>query len=532
MVKKEKPDFLFLQETKIERVDVGICRQLWDSEEFNWVAKGSSGASGGLLCMWDRRSFIKKEEFTGDGFVGISGEWGVNKQQFFLVNVYGPNDRQKKIKLWEELRNMVTDKEGSWLIAGDFNAVRGPEEKRGRTGESPDMKDFDEFIVTTDLVDVKLMNRNYTWYKSDGTARSRLDRFLLNTEMSNMEGEWVQQGLPRNISDHCAIVLKSRTTDWGPRPFRVLDAWQQHPDFKKFVEKKWSEMEVEGYAGYKCQQKLKLLKGFLKDWNKEVFGNMETQYEQAVKKIEQVDKQNEISELEEAEIVKRQEGFSEMWECLRKKELIWKQKSRSRWVREGDANTRFFHRMAKGRRAHNNIAGLRCNGAWTDDPDMVKDEIARYFRRVFQGETWNRPKPGNIKFQQISEEKKEWLEKPFSVEEIEEGLRSCDGSKAPGPDGYNFNFLKFAWHCIKEDFIKFFSEFHCNGKLVRGLNSSFIALIPKKLNATELKDYRPISLLGCVYKLLANVLANRLKSMISEVVSDAICLCGGTSVGG
>ncbi|GLT51155.1 hypothetical protein SLA2020_245850 [Shorea laevis] len=176
--------------------------------------------------------------------------------------------------------------------------------------------------------------------------------------------------------------------------------------------------------------------------------------------------------------------------------------------------------MAKGRRAHNNIAGLRCNGAWTDDPDMVKDEIARYFRRVFQGETWNRPKPGNIKFQQISEEKKEWLERPFSVEEIEEGLRSCDGSKAPGPDGYNFNFLKFAWHCIKEDFIKFFSEFHRNGKLVRGLNSSFIALIPKKLNATELKDYRPISLLGCVYKLLAKVLANRLKSVISEVVSD------------
>ncbi|GKU90755.1 hypothetical protein SLEP1_g4707 [Rubroshorea leprosula] len=520
LVQVEKPDFLFLQETKLENVDVSICRQLWNSDEFDWVAKGSSGASGGLICMWDRRQFVKREVFTGDGYVGCAGEWGANKKQYFLINVYGPTDRQKKAGLWEVLRKMVTDKEGCWVIAGDFNAVRGPEERRGRSGESPDMKDFDEFIVTTDLVDVKLSNRRYTWYKPDGTAKSRLDRFLLSTEMCNGEEEWIQQGLPRSISDHCAIVLKSRTSDWGPRPFRVLDAWQQHPDFKKFVEDKWSEMMVEGFAGYKCQQKLRLLKGFLKGWNKDVFGNMEAQYEQAVEKIEQVDMQNEISDLEVAEIVKRQEGFAEMWDVLRKREIIWKQKSRSKWVHEGDANTRFFHRVAKGRRAQNNIAGLKCDGAWIDDPVLVKNEIVRYFSRLFQGEAWNRPKPGDIKFQQLSEEKKDWLERPFSVEEIEEGLRSCEGSKAPGPDDYNFNFLKFAWHCIKEDFINFFSEFHCNGKLVRGLNSSFLTMIPKKLNAVELKDYRPISLIGCVYKLLVKVLANRLKSVISEIVSE------------
>ncbi|GKV29207.1 hypothetical protein SLEP1_g38153 [Rubroshorea leprosula] len=347
LVQVEKPDFLFLQETKLEKVDVSICRQLWNSDEFDWVVKGSFGASG--------------------------GEWGANKKQYFLINVYGPNDRQKNASLWEELRKMVTDKEGCWVIAGDFNAVRGPEERRGRIGESPDMKDFDEFIVTMNLVDVKLSNRRYTWYKPDGTARSRLDKFLLSTEMSNMEGEWIQQGLPRNISDHCAIVLKSRTTNWGPRPFRVLDAWQQHLDFKKFVEDKWS-------------------------WNKEVFGNMEPQYEQAVKKIEQVDMRNEVSDLEDAEIVKRQEGFSEMWDVLRKRELIWKQKSR--------------------------------------------------------------------------------------IEEIEEGLRSCEGSKAPGPDGYNFNFLKYAWHCIKEDFINFFEEFHRNAKVLANRLKSVISKIVSETQST------------------------------------------------
>ncbi|GKV50169.1 hypothetical protein SLEP1_g56882 [Rubroshorea leprosula] len=435
LVREERPDFLFLQETKLERIDVGICKLLWNSDEFEWVAKASSGASGGLLCLWDRRHFVKREEFTGDGYVGISGEWGVNKQECSLINVYGPNDRQKRAKMWEELRKRVIDKEGRWLIAGDFNAVRGPEEKRGKTGVSSDMRDFEEFIVTTGIVDVKLTNRHYTWYKPDGTARSRLDRFWLSTEMNNMGGEWIQQGLPRNISDHCAMVLKSKSTDWGPRPFRVLDAWQQHPEFKKAVEDKWREMAVEGFAGYKCKQKLKMLKEFLKGWNKEVFGNMEAQYVQAVKKIEQFDMQNEVADLEELEIVKRQEGFSEIWDVLRKRELIWKQKSRSRWIQEGDANTRFFHKVANGRRAQNNIAGLMSDGEWIEDPEAVKNEMFKYFRSVFQGDPWNRPKPSGIKFQKISEEKKEWLERPFSVEEIEEGLRSCDGSKALGPNG-------------------------------------------------------------------------------------------------
>ncbi|GKV33811.1 hypothetical protein SLEP1_g42265 [Rubroshorea leprosula] len=462
LVREERPDFLFLQETKLERIDVGMCKILWNSDEFEWVAKASSGASGGLLCLWDRRYFVKREEFTGDGYVGVSREWGENKQQCSLINVYGPNDRQKRAKLWEELRKRMIDKEGWWLIVGDFNVVRGPEERRGKTGVSFDMRDFEEFIVSTGLVDVKLMNRRYTWYKPDGTAMSRLDRFLLSTQMNNMGGEWIQWGLPRNIFYHCAMVLKSKSTNWGPRPFRVLDSWQQHPGFKKAVEDKWREMAVEGFVGYKCKQKLKLLKEFLKGWNKEVFGNMEAQYVQVVKKIEQVDMQNEVADLEELEIVKRQEGFFEMWDVLRKRELIWRQKSRSRWIREGDANTRFFHKVANGRRAQNNIAGLMCDGVWIEDLEAVKNEVVKYFRSLFQGDPWNRPKPEGIKFQKISEEKKEWLERPFSVEEIEEGLRSCDGSKAPGLDGYNFNFLKFTWHCIKEDFISFFLEFHQN----------------------------------------------------------------------
>ncbi|GKV12188.1 hypothetical protein SLEP1_g23370 [Rubroshorea leprosula] len=235
-----------------------------------------------------------------------------------------------------------------------------------------------------------------------------------------------------------------------------------------------------------------MLKEFLKGWNREVFEGMEAQFNKAAKKVEHVDMKNEEGELEDFELEERHEGFQEMWAAMRKKEAIWKQKSRSNWVQLGDANTRFFHRVANGTRAQNSISG----------------------------EDWKRPRTAGIKFKQISQERKEWLERPFSEEEIEEGLRSCEGTKALGPDGYNFNFLKCVWHSIKEDFVSFFKEFHQNGRLVGGLNSSFLTLIPKKLSPTELKDYRPISLIGCVYKLLAKVISHKLKTVMPKIISD------------
>ena len=59
------------------------------------------------------------------------------------------------------------------------------------------------------------------------------------------------------------------------------------------------------------------------------------------------------------------------------------------------------------------------------------------------------------------------------------------------------------------------------GKFVRSLNSTFLVLVPKKGGAEDLRDYRPISLVGGLYKILAKVLANRLKKVVSKVVSSS-----------
>ena len=58
-----------------------------------------------------------------------------------------------------------------------------------------------------------------------------------------------------------------------------------------------------------------------------------------------------------------------------------------------------------------------------------------------------------------------------------------------------------------------FKDFHEKARFVRSLNSTFIVLVPKKGGAEDFKDFRPISLVNNQYKLIAKVLANRLKKL-------------------
>jgi hypothetical protein len=69
--------------------------------------------------------------------------------------------------------------------------------------------------------------------------------------------------------------------------------------------------------------------------------------------------------------------------------------------------------------------------------------------------------------------------------------------------------------------MRFTSQFHRNGKLAKGLNSTFIALIPKVESPQRLNEFRPISLVGSLYKIVAKLLANRLRLVIGSVISEA-----------
>ena len=82
-------------------------------------------------------------------------------------------------------------------------------------------------------------------------------------------------------------------------------------------------------------------------------------------------------------------------------------------------------------------------------------------------------------------------------------------------------FWQFAWDFVKVDVMSFFREFYENDKFVKSLHATFMVLFPKKFGAEDLGDFKPISLVGSLYKWLAKVLANRLKKVVGKVISKA-----------
>lgn len=198
---------------------------------------------------------------------------------------------------------------------------------------------------------------------------------------------------------------------------------------------------------------------------------------------------------------------------------MWLQNSKLNWALKGDRNTRFFHIVPRSRQ-RNELASLTIGDSVIEDPAMVRKEIYDHFRKQFAEDWVVRPKLGGLFKSVQSSSQFAMLEAEFSEAEIKAAIKDCDGNKAPSPDGFNLLCFQKFWKVMKGDLINFMKDFHRNCKLVRGLNSSFITLVPKKENPMGLLDFRPISLVGSVYKVLTKVLSKRLKAVLPSVISE------------
>ena len=150
-------------------------------------------------------------------------------------------------------------------------------------------------------MELPLVGKKFTWYKSDGSAKSILDRFLVSLEWLQRWPTSKQYVLQREVFDHCAIVAKSWAKDWGPRPFKTIDAWLLEPGFKDLVKGKWNNYEVQGNRMSRLKDKLKLLKTDIKEWNKSVFGNIEECKREIMMEIENLDVKDAECDLLEGE---------------------------------------------------------------------------------------------------------------------------------------------------------------------------------------------------------------------------------------
>jgi len=429
-----------------------------------------------------------------------------------------------KVGLWEELTSLKQQHTDlAWCFCGDFNAVRRVDERKGIRGSSSQRKeieDFNRLIEYNGLLDIPLVGKKYTWFKANCTAKSRLDRILVSEEWIQIWPASKQYVQPRMVSDHCALVVKARLKNWGPRPFRSLDTWLMEPNFKNMVKEKWDAYHVQGDRMSNLKDKLKLLKADLKVWNKDTFGCLETNKKRIVSEIEELYGKDDINGLDGIGSKRRMELLSELGLVDKKLKSIYRQKARVNLCKYGDTNSNFYHSAIIWRRLRNEVKGVEIESQWCEEPEVVRREAKSVFENRFKATQDYGVTMGSMEFKSLSMEASRKMITSFTEEEVKDAVWQCGGSKSPGPDGFNFNFIKQCWDVLKTDIMEAVRFFHTTGSFSKGCNAFFIALVPKVRDPSSLEHFRPISLVGAVYKIITKVLSLRMKEVMSDVIDD------------
>ena len=150
----------------------------------------------------------------------------------------------------------------------------------------------------------------------------------------------------------------------------------------------------------------------------------------------------------------------------------------------------------------------------------MREGVANAYQQMLSEDSDWKADIRRLQLEQLSHQEAENRDIPFSEEEIHSALMVMNGDKAPSPDSFTMAFWQNCWDFVKEEVLEMFKEFHEQSSFIKSLNTTFLVLLPKKGGVEDLGDFRPISLLRGLDKLMAKVLANRLKKVIGKVVSS------------
>lgn len=151
---KHNIHFLGVQETKMTKLELFQLKSMWENFKFDYACSMARGRSGGLVTMWDPSFFIKNRIWCNDNYVIVEGKWMNSVDDYFLINVYGPQHQPEKSNLWEFLNSFILNHEGNIILFGDLNEVRCETERFGSSFSSNDAAIFNSFIHDVGLIDL------------------------------------------------------------------------------------------------------------------------------------------------------------------------------------------------------------------------------------------------------------------------------------------------------------------------------------------------------------------------------------------
>lgn len=196
-----------LQETKRVMFDKAFVKLLCPRNFDQFVFMPSASASGGLITIWDSSVFAGTTMFIKSFAVGVNFTSLQTAKSWSLVNVYGPCDGPDRITFTSWLFDIEINDTDGWLIVGDFNYIRNPDNRNKPRGNANDMLIFNDFIHSQSLVELPVKGRMFTWSNmQNNPLLEQLDWYFTSANWTTNYPNTVVTPLPKPVSDHTPSV--------------------------------------------------------------------------------------------------------------------------------------------------------------------------------------------------------------------------------------------------------------------------------------------------------------------------------------
>ncbi|KAJ9536715.1 hypothetical protein OSB04_un000100 [Centaurea solstitialis] len=495
---------------------------------WEWVSNHAFCDSGTrIIIAWDMASVDVMPLEYHRQFVHCEVRIRGLQHPFFISFVYGDNRGTIRKQLWSGLRKfkaILGDK--PWLIAGDFNCLLFPHDALGGVSRrNGDMEDFALCIEDIEMFDAHFTGIHYTWCqkpKTETGLKRKLDRILVNTEFTSVFVDACVRFLPRGLSDHSPGLLGfTGGTQIRKCGFKFDNFLVHDPLFLSTVKRCW-DAHIEGTFMFRVTSKLKSLKAPLRKL-RSAYGNLSTR---SLALKEELDVLQLAADIDAGNVQLEQEVM-----CIREayQKSCWadfsakRQRAKVRWLSEGDANTRYFHRVIEERR-HQRFLHTVCDsdGVFVFDEQVAKAFIDHFVSIIGTNDEVVVPViPDSLFTKHLSIVDSNHMIRAVQDAEIKEALFSIGNDKAPGSDGFSSKFFKSAWSIIGSDILLAIHNFFYRGRLAKEINHTLLCLLPKSSNATSVSDFRPIACCSVLYKCISKIIVNRMKPYLDHIVSKS-----------
>ncbi|GJR53136.1 hypothetical protein Tco_1403657 [Tanacetum coccineum] len=389
------------------------------------------------------------------------------------------------------------------VILGDFNACLDPSERSsGCPKVTTAMNDFRDCVSDIKVEDIAMSGHRFTWNKKsglEGGLLKKLDRVLGNSSFMTLFPSAYAQFLPFMLSDHTPTVFViPEVKKLKPKPFKFHNYLSSKDAFIPTVSGVWSN-KVGGFSMFSLVSKLKMLKRPLRKLNYDqgnLFENVKRLRSELASAQTSLCADPHNRSLREIEA----KTFKAYKSALKDEESFLKL-NRNIISYVEDLNGNAFHGLDVG------------------------EQFVFHFKSVLGMSFEISPiaDPGSLFIKFLHESEALNMIRAVSDDEIKNALFSIDGNKAPGPDGFFAQFFQDAWTMVGSDICKAVKDFFVNGKLLKEVNATVIALVPKIATPSKVSDYRPIACCNVVYKIISKIISNRLKNVLGLLVDENQC---------